>query len=478
MAWMMAADSDLFKGRHFDQQVIVLCVRWYLSYKLSSRDLVNMMEERGIVLAHTTILRWVQRYVPEFEKRWARYARSVGGSWRCDETYIKVKGRWTYLYRAVDKQGRTVDFLLSERRDVAAAKRFFRKAMKSHPTPRVITLDAYAASHRAIGELKSAGAMPQRVRIRSNKYLNNVVEQDHRRIKHRIRPMLGFKQFEMAASSSHPSAALRQSLHQSPFGLRRPASHHEHLTLKRLCSVGWGLAGVLAIAYYGAKRIQPDLVFGSLVRDLLPSGFVGLMLACVMASVMDVGSVLVLSTSALFTQNLLRRFRRGEQQGREILIGRVFSLVYVAASVALALSFPDVPSAIRFMWGLLPMIGIAFWLGLWWRRANRYGAIASFVAAAAAWFIGLNLFRWTGDKGLPALMTFYMVSGFGAGILVSVLTKPEPRTRLDRFYLTINTPIGQEDKIRQFEEASMASAQETSVPRTRKQILWFPKLIN
>src|SRR5438309_1455568 len=111
---MMAADSDLFKGRHFDQEVIVLCVRWYLSYKLSSRDLVNMMDERGIVLAHTTILRWVQRYVPEFEKRWGRYARSVGGSWRCDETYIKVKGRWTYLYRAVDKQGRTVDFLLSE----------------------------------------------------------------------------------------------------------------------------------------------------------------------------------------------------------------------------------------------------------------------------------------------------------------------------------------------------------------------------
>jgi transposase-like protein len=124
---MMAADSDLFKGRHFDQQVVVLCVRWYLSYKLSSRDLVNMMDERGIVLAHTTILCWVQRYVPEFEKRWGRYARSIAGSWRCDETYIKVKGRWTYLYRALDKQGRRVDFLLSKRRDVVAAKCFFAK---------------------------------------------------------------------------------------------------------------------------------------------------------------------------------------------------------------------------------------------------------------------------------------------------------------------------------------------------------------
>src|SRR5712671_1572629 len=160
---------DLFKGRHFDQDIIVLCVRWYLSFKLSSRDLVQMMTERGIVVAHTTILRWVQRSVPEFEKRWSRDARPVNGSWRCDETYIKVKGRWTYLYRAVDKYGRTVDFLLSERRDVAAAKGFFRKAMKSHATPRVITLDAYAASHRAIAELKAAGSMPHRVRIRSSK---------------------------------------------------------------------------------------------------------------------------------------------------------------------------------------------------------------------------------------------------------------------------------------------------------------------
>ena len=191
--------SELFKGRQFDQEVIVLCVRWYLSFKLSSRDLVEMMSQRSIVLAHTTILRWVQRYVPEFEKHWKRYARPVGGSWRCDETYIKVKGRWTYLYRAVDKQGRTVDFLLSEKRDVAAAKRCFSKAMKNNGAPRVITLDAYAASHRAVAEMKSARSMPRRVGVRSNKYLNNVVEQDHRRIKHRIGPMLGFKRFDSAA---------------------------------------------------------------------------------------------------------------------------------------------------------------------------------------------------------------------------------------------------------------------------------------
>src|SRR5882762_7194787 len=102
---MTTLAPDLFKGRHFDQEIIVLCVRWYLSFKLSYRDLVQMMTERGIIVAHTTILRWVQRYVPEFEKRWNRYARPVNGSWRCDETYIKVKGHWTYLYRAVDKYG-------------------------------------------------------------------------------------------------------------------------------------------------------------------------------------------------------------------------------------------------------------------------------------------------------------------------------------------------------------------------------------
>ena len=127
-----------------------------------------MMAERGIALAHTRILRWVQRYVPDFEKRWQAYARPVGDSWRVDETYLKIKGQWVYLYRAVDKEGCTVDFLLSKRRDIAAAKRFFSRATKQHGAPRVITLDGYAASHRAVAKLKTSGILLRRVQVRSN----------------------------------------------------------------------------------------------------------------------------------------------------------------------------------------------------------------------------------------------------------------------------------------------------------------------
>jgi len=190
--------EELFAGRHFDAEIVVLCVRWYLSFKLSYRDLVSMMSERGIKLAHTTILRWVQHYMPEFEKRWKRYARSVGDSWRMDETYVKVRGEWMYLYRAVDKAGKTVDFFLSRHRDVNAAKAFLRKAMKGRRVPAKVTLDAYAASHRAVADLKESGELPEQLVVRSSKYLNNLIEQDHRRIKQRLRPMLGLKSFESA----------------------------------------------------------------------------------------------------------------------------------------------------------------------------------------------------------------------------------------------------------------------------------------
>jgi transposase-like protein len=141
----------------------------------------------------------VQHYTPAFEKRWKRFARSVGGSWRMDETYVRVKGEWVYLYRAVDKGGKTVDFYLSRKRDVNAAKAFLRKAMKDERIPAKITLDAYAASHRAVADLKENGELPKRVRVRTSKYLNNAIEQDHRRVKQRLRPMLGLKSFQTAA---------------------------------------------------------------------------------------------------------------------------------------------------------------------------------------------------------------------------------------------------------------------------------------
>ncbi len=230
------------------------------------------------------------------------------------------------------------------------------------------------------------------------------------------------------------------------------------VTLKRVCTIAWALAGVLAIAYYGPGKMHGDFVFGSLIRDLLPAGFAGLMIAAIMASVMDNGAVFVLTTSALFTRNLLRTFRRQENVQVELLVSRGFSIIYVAASIAMALSFQDVPAAIRFMWNLVPLIGISFWLGLWWRRANRYGAWASFLVAAAAWMIGLHRFGWKGDAGLPYLITFYLLAGIGAGIVVSLLTKPEPAQRLDRFFLTINTPVGQEEKLAKFESRLEAAS--------------------
>lgn len=199
MTPLSEGSPNLFKRRHFDSEIIILCVRWYLTYKLSYRDLKAMMAERGIGIAHTTIMRWVQRYVPEFEKYWRRYARPVGTSWRVDETYIKIRGRGSYLYRCVDKEGQTVDFLLSAHRDIAAAKRFFARAIEKPGIPRKITLDGYAASHAAVAALQEEGVLPTDLTVRTNRYLNNMIEQDHRRVKQRVRPMLGFKRFDHAA---------------------------------------------------------------------------------------------------------------------------------------------------------------------------------------------------------------------------------------------------------------------------------------
>ena len=155
------ARDPMYRRRSFDADIIELCVRWYITYRLSYRDLVAMMAERGVEVSHTTILRWVVRYVPEFEKRWNRHARRIGSSWRVDETYVCIRGKWHYLYRAVDKQGNSVDFLLRRDRGIAAAQALFRKALATNPTrrPRKVTLDGHTPSQRALRLLRRENPM-------------------------------------------------------------------------------------------------------------------------------------------------------------------------------------------------------------------------------------------------------------------------------------------------------------------------------
>jgi IS6 family transposase len=186
-----------FKGRQFTAEVILWAVRWYLMFPISYRDLELMLADRGVMVDHTTIYRWIQAYAPEIEKRIRPHLRSSNGSWRVDETYVKVKGRWTYLYRAVDSRGQTIDFLLSAKRDAEAAKRFFRKALGQPHTvnPRTITVDKNPAYPCAVEQLKEDGELWRRARLRQCKYLNNIVEQDHRRVKRLVRPGLGFGSF-------------------------------------------------------------------------------------------------------------------------------------------------------------------------------------------------------------------------------------------------------------------------------------------
>ena len=195
MTQLPSEKPDLFKGRHFNHLLIIQAVRWYVTYKLSCRDVCDLMAERGVTVAHTTVLRWVQCFVPAFEKKWKNYARAVGSSWRVDETYIKVNGQWRYLYRAVDKQGQTVDLPLTKNRDQAAAVGFFKKAICNNDVPEKITLDGSRAYHQAVAELKAEGVLPAQTLVRTNKYLNNMIEQDHRKVKQRCYPMLGFKTF-------------------------------------------------------------------------------------------------------------------------------------------------------------------------------------------------------------------------------------------------------------------------------------------
>jgi transposase-like protein len=188
-----------FKGSHFERDVILWGVRWYVAYPISYRQLEEMMEERGVEVDHSTLNRWVIKYAPELNRQFRTRKRPVGSSWRLDETYVKIKSSWKYLYRAVDKSGATVDFLLTAERDRKAALRFLRRAIGQNGAPTKITIDKSGANTAAIESYNAEHEAD--IEIRRRKYLNNIVEQDHRAIKRVAWPALGFKSFRSSAAT-------------------------------------------------------------------------------------------------------------------------------------------------------------------------------------------------------------------------------------------------------------------------------------
>ena len=193
-----------FKGSHYPKDVILYAVFFYVRYGVSYRDLEEIMEERGVDVDHATLNRWVIRFSPMIAIEAQRRKSATGSSWRMDETYIKVKGRWTYLYRAIDKFGKTLDFMLSERRDEAAATAFFKRTIENNGIPEKVVIDKSGANFAGLQNmniyLMLYGCF-QFIDILQVKYLNNIIEQDHRFIKKITRPMKGFKAFHSASAT-------------------------------------------------------------------------------------------------------------------------------------------------------------------------------------------------------------------------------------------------------------------------------------
>jgi putative transposase len=196
MKTLNPAVARVLKRLHYPLDVILTCVRWYVAYPLSLRHLEDMMAERGVSVDHSTVHRWAIKLLPVLEKAFRLRKRPVGKSWRMDETYIRVKGEWRYLYRAVDKDGKTIDFLLRAHRDKTAARSYFEKSIAQNGVPETVTIDKSGANLAALEAINADREAP--IKIRQSKYLNNLVEQDHRAIKRRTRPMLGFKTFRCA----------------------------------------------------------------------------------------------------------------------------------------------------------------------------------------------------------------------------------------------------------------------------------------
>ncbi len=186
----------IFNGRHFEKQIVLWGVRWSVAYPISDRQQEEMLRERGGDVDPATLNRWVIKHGPALEQEFRRRTRRVDRSWRMDETYVRVKEPRTYLYHAVDKAGHTVDFLLRPTHDRAAATAFVRQAIRHHGRPETTTIDQSGSNTAAIqsyNRIHHTG-----IAIRQCKYLNNLVEQDHRAVKRLVRPMLGFKSFEAA----------------------------------------------------------------------------------------------------------------------------------------------------------------------------------------------------------------------------------------------------------------------------------------
>ena len=196
----MKHNASPFKWRHYPPEVILLCVRWYCRFQLSYRDVEEMMQERGLDVDHSTVFHWVQRYAPEINKRIRQHLKMTGTSYRVDETYIKVGKTCKYLYRAVDKEGQTIEFMLSAKRDVSAAKRFFKMMMRAEHRrlPFSISVDKNAAYPEAFLTSQAEKIVPKDCKLRRVKYLNNVIEQDHRFIKKKVRASQCFKSFHTA----------------------------------------------------------------------------------------------------------------------------------------------------------------------------------------------------------------------------------------------------------------------------------------
>jgi transposase-like protein len=188
---MIEALRKVIKRLHYPLEVMLTCVRWYVAYPLSLRHIEEMMQERGVFVDHATVHRWALKMLPVLGAEFRQRKRLVGKSWRVDETYIKVAGRWQYLYRAVDREGHTVDFLLTAKRDAAAARRFLERAIALHGEPEKITIDKSPANTAAVTGYNADHEAA--IELRQVKYLNNIVEQDHRAVKRMVRPMLGFK---------------------------------------------------------------------------------------------------------------------------------------------------------------------------------------------------------------------------------------------------------------------------------------------